>query len=240
LAKIRITNPFHINHIENQDLRFIFLFLRMSINRDLKISFLNIDMKKLFVIGILLSLLATNAFALQQVAGTIIISTPIGGSNSAQYGLMNDGNETITVSLRAEGNAAKYLSFPSNVTLEPKKFVYTNITATLPSDYDLGQNITGTLYALQEGTSGGQVKINIQLMKSVIISVYGQPKQVTSSEQTNQGASSQLNEANSPSGLVTLISNNSFVIVLVIALVVIAFILMRRKKILRVKAKRRK
>jgi hypothetical protein len=185
-------------------------------------------MKKLFVIVILLSLLATNAFALQEVAGTIIISTPIGGTNSSKFGLLNDGNETITVSLRAEGDVAKYLSFPENVSLEPKKFVYTNITATIPADYDKTGNITGFLYALQEG-SPGQVKINIQLMKSVVISVYGQPKQEISSGQANQGAS-QLNEAVSPSGLVTIISNNSFVIVLVIALVAIAFILYKAKR----------
>ena len=201
----------------------------MPINRNLKISFLNIDMKKLFVIGILLSLLAANALALQEVAGTIIISTPIGGSNSSQYGLLNDGNETITVSLRAEGDIAKYLSFPANVTLEPKKFVYTNITASIPADYDKTGNITGYLYALQEG-SPGQVKINIQLMKSVVISVYGQPKQVTSS---------QPNQAVSPSGLITLISNNYSIVILIVALIAIAFILMRRKKTLRVKAKRR-
>jgi hypothetical protein len=186
-------------------------------------------MKKLFVIGILLSLLATNALALQEVAGTIIISTPIGGNNSSKFGLLNDGNETIVVSIRAEGDAAKYLSFPTNVTLEPKKFVYTNITATIPSDYDKTGNITGFLYALHEGASGGQVQINIQLMKSVVISVYGQPKQVTSSGQTNQGAS-QLNEAVSPSGLVTLISNNYSIVILVIALTAIAFIIYKAKR----------
>jgi len=184
-------------------------------------------MKKLFVIGILLILLATNAFALQEVAGTIIISTPIGGTNSSKFGLLNDGNETITVSLRAEGDIAKYLSFPANVSLEPKKFVYTNITATIPSDYDKTGNITGYLYALQEGASGGQVKINVQMMKSVIISVYGQPNQVTSA-QTNQGTSSQLNELVSPSGLVTMISNNYPLVILVIVLVAIVFIVTLR------------
>jgi hypothetical protein len=211
----------------------------MSINRDLKISFLNIDMKKLFVIVILLSLLVTNVLALQEVAGTIIIPTPIGGSNSSLYGLVNDGNETIVVSLRAEGDVAKYLSFPTNVSLEPKKFVYTNITATIPADYDKTGNITGSLYALQEG-SPGQVKINIQLMKSVVISVYGQPNQVTSSGQANQGASSQPNEAISPSGLVTLISNNYSIVILIVALVAIAFIIYKAKRKNVKKAKRRK
>jgi hypothetical protein len=131
------------------------------------------------------------------------------------------------VSLRADGDVANYLSFPATVDLEPKKFVYTNITATIPSDYSSTGNITGYLYALQEGNPG-QVKINVQMMKSVVISVYGQPKQVTSSGQTSQGASSQPNEANSPSGLVTMISNNYPIVILVIAIFVLAIILIIR------------
>jgi len=195
-------------------------------------------MKKIITVLAFL-LLATNALALQEVAGTLIISTPIGGSNSSKFGLLNDGNETITVSLRADGDVAKYLSFPENVSLEPKKFVYTNITATIPTEYDKTGNITGFLYALQEGKAG-QVKINIQLMKSVVISVYGQPKQVTSSEQTNQGTSSQPNEAISPSGFATLISNNYSIFILVIVLVAIVFIIYKAKRKNVKKTQRRK
>jgi hypothetical protein len=207
-------------------------------DRHLKTSFLNNDMKKI-IIGILFLLLAANALALQEVAGTIIILTPIGGSNSSKFGLLNDGNETIIVSLRAEGDVAKYLSFPANVTLEPNKFVYTNITAIIPVDYDKTGNITGYLYALQEGTSGGQVQINVQLMKSVTIEVYGQPKQVTSS-QTSQGTSSQLNQAVSSSDLVTLISNNySIVIVVILAIVVLAVVYVYKAKRKNVKTTKR-
>jgi hypothetical protein len=129
---------------------------------------------------ILATLIITSLFliqsvnALQEVAGTLIIQTPIGGSNYARYGLMNDGNDTITVSLRADGNVAQYLSFPSTVDLQPGKLVYTNITASIPADYDtsLGRSITGFIYALQEG-SPGQVQINVQMMKNVTIVVTG-------------------------------------------------------------------
>ncbi|MCX6818536.1 MAG: hypothetical protein NT129_00870 [Candidatus Aenigmarchaeota archaeon] len=195
-------------------------------------------MKKIIIV-LAFMLLATNALALQEVAGPVVISTPIGGSNSSLYGLINDGNATVVVSLRAEGDAAKYLSFPANVSLVPKKLVYTNITASIPSDYSTTGNITGSLYALQEGTPG-QVRINIQLMKSVIISVYEQPKQGTSSGQTSQGASSSPNEAISASMLVALISDNYYVVILVIALLVIAFILCKAKRKKAKKPQRRK
>jgi len=168
-------------------------------------------------------LLIQNAFALQQVAGALVIPVPIGGSNSARYGLMNDGNETITVSLRAEGDVAKYLSFPATVDLPSKKVVYTNITANIPTNYDvsLGRNITGYLYALQEGKSSGQVQINVQMMKSVTIVVSGQSNEQLKSDKSNQ--------ASPITGLVSLVSANSLVIVLIVVLVVIALILIKIK-----------
>ena len=195
-------------------------------------------MKKLFAIGILLSLLATNALALQELAGPIVISTPIGGSNSSKYGLINDGNETIVVSLSADGDAARFLSFPANVSLEPKKVVYTNITASLPSDYDLGQNITGTLYALQEGASGGQVQINVQMIKSVTIMVYGLTQtanavtQTTNAGQSPSGAtvSSETGQSSPSTGLFASLLAYSPAIILAIAVLAVVYAFKSRRK----------
>jgi hypothetical protein len=118
-------------------------------------------------------LLVPSTLALQQVAGALVINVPIGGSNSTKYGLINDGKETITVSLRAEGDVSKYLSFPETVTLEPNKIVYVDVEARLPNDYNDGSAISGWLYALQEGKPG-QVRINVQMKKNVTILVTGQ------------------------------------------------------------------
>jgi hypothetical protein len=35
------------------------------------------------------------AFALQQIAGALVILTPVGGSNSTKYGLVNDGMKQL-------------------------------------------------------------------------------------------------------------------------------------------------
>lgn len=189
-------------------------------------------MKKLFLfLGIAFFLcLFFNANALQETAGPVIISTPIGGSNSSRYGLINDGNETIVVSIRAEGDAAKYLSFLENVSLVPKKIFYVNITASLPLDYDtsLGRNITGFIYALQEGTPG-QVKINIQLMKRVNIIAYGNG--------TKQ-SSNNINQSSLVTGLFAFTLNYPplvvslviVIIVLIVVLVTITFMLFRIKR----------
>lgn len=159
-----------------------------------------------------------NANALEQIAGRLVISVPIGGSNSTQYGLINDENETITVSLRAEGNVAKYLSFPETVDLPVNKIIYTNITAKVPPDYNvsLGRNITGFVYALQEGKPG-QVKINIQMKKSVTITIL---------EQT----AIRLEQASPITGFSALVSANSIVVILIVVLVVTVFTLIKIKK----------
>lgn len=214
-------------------------------------------MKKFFVIIILLSLLATNAFALQEVAGRLVVSVPIGGSNSTRWGLLNDGNDTINVSISADNNTVNYLSFPSSVVLQPKKLVYVNITASIPADYGTTGNITGYLYALQEGASGGQVQINVQMMKGVTIEVYGQPKVLAESNQapgsnqtpnSNQASvqapqTTQTSNQNSPiaqasptetsptTGYAALIFQNFTAVVLIIALFIAVFVILKTRKI---------
>jgi len=135
-------------------------------------------MKSLLLVIVCLSvfLSASITYALQQVAGPLFFTVPLGGSSSARYGLVNDGEETITISLRAEGDAAKYLSFPSSVELQPKKMVYTEVTANIPENYDRasGGNIYGWMYALQQGAPG-QVQINVQMKKNVTIVIPGVP-----------------------------------------------------------------
>jgi hypothetical protein len=151
--------------------------------------------------------------ALQEVAGTLVLTTPAGGSGVAKFGLMNDENATITVKLSAGGDAAKYLSFPATVDLPPKKIVYTNITANVPADFDAssGRNVTATLFAVQEGTQG-QVQLNIRLSKKVVVTVAGQ---VIIRESQDVGRSS-------ITGLANLVSTNSLLIGALVAMVVIA------------------
>jgi hypothetical protein len=187
-------------------------------------------MKKIMIAVIVSLLLMQHANALQQIVGPLVISVPIGGSGYAEYGLINDGNETITISLRAEGDVAKYLSFPKTVDLVPHKIVYTTITATIPEDYDtsLGGNITGYVYALQEGKPG-MVKINVQLKKTVTIIVPG----VTASGETKELSiqpTEELKQMAPVTGLVSLVSANSLVTVLFVVLVVVILIVVKIKK----------
>jgi len=113
-------------------------------------------------------------FALRQTVGKIALTVAPGGTNNSYYGLTNDLNETITVKLRTEGDAAPYIQIPSSLELPPDKFVQVDVMVSMPSDYDFskGNSITGYIYALLEGEPG-QVQINVQTRKTVEINVLG-------------------------------------------------------------------
>ena len=143
-------------------------------------------MKKLKMIlsFIVATLIFPLVFALQQSGGSLIAYTPLGGKNETKWGLGNNDNVTITLKMRAEGDIANYVSFPQSLDIQPGKFEYIPIEVTLPKNETLlGQKINGSMYALLEGKSGGQVVINLQAKKSLIIIPYEAP--VTAQSQSN-------------------------------------------------------
>jgi hypothetical protein len=127
-----------------------------------------------FIVVAMISLVvfSTSVYALQQTVGKVVIYTEVGGTNSSYYGLTNEGNETITVKLRSEGNISDFVDFPKVLELPPEKFVPVIINVSIPSNYDFskGKTIIGYIFALLEGEPG-QVKINIQTKKTVEIIV---------------------------------------------------------------------
>jgi len=126
---------------------------------------------KIFILTLTcLAVIPSLVFAFGEITGPVVIHVPLGGSGVGMWGLVH--NETVEVSLRAEGDASQYISLPSKVTLPPTGIYWVNITAKIPADYNISQgaNITGVMYALLEG-SPGQVQINLQLKKNVFILV---------------------------------------------------------------------
>jgi len=153
------------------------------------------------------------AAALQQSGGPLIAYTPIGGSNETKWGIGNNDNITVTLKMRAEGEAATYVSFPTSIEIESGKFVYIPIKVTLPKNETLlGENITGSMYALLEGKSGSQVVINLQAKKSITIIPY------ESAVEVNQQAEG-TNPLSGFFGMATV--KNNFIII--ISAVVVAF-----------------
>jgi hypothetical protein len=118
----------------------------------------------------LAAIVPCSAYAFGEVAGKVIIPTPLGGSGVGSWGIGH--NETVVVALRVEGAAAKYISLPKEITITPDQMYWVNVTANVPANYNVsnGTNITGIMYATLKG-SPGQVQINLQLSKTVIIMV---------------------------------------------------------------------
>jgi hypothetical protein len=126
---------------------------------------------KIFIIALIaLSVIPSLVSAFGEVTGPVVIHVPIGGTGVGMWGLGH--NETVNVKLGVEGNASKYISLPSEVTLSPNGIYWVNVTAIIPADYNISQgtNISGIMYAVLEGKPG-QVKINLQLKKYVYIIV---------------------------------------------------------------------
>lgn len=164
---------------------------------------MNSEIKILIAATIFLAIIPSTVFAFGEVAGPVIIQVPIDGSNVGSWGIFN--NESINVSISAIGDGAKYIIFPQTVTLLPNnQMTWVTIMASIPSNYQGTNNITGSLYALAQG-SPGQVQINLQMEKSFQILV-----QQTSTSQNQGGStllpSSQVSSASSTASANTAIA----------------------------------
>jgi len=199
----------------------------------------------LATMAIVFSLSTSFAFALGMTAGPVRILVDVGSSGSATYGLVNNGNETITVTLRVEGDAAQFLEIPTKLEIEPKKVEYVNVRATIPQNYDgsLGGNITGFIYAVQEGTPG-QVQINVQAKKSLqlLIPTYGGklPEAASQTQTQTQTPSGDLMTGFASLSAAGLTDPLVIAVIVVVIVIIVVFVLSRRFKIVAVPKKNKK
>ena len=194
---------------------------------------------KIFVTTTIVFLLSVSSvFALGMTAGPVRILVDVGSSNSSSYGLVNNGNETIAVNLRVEGDAAQFIQIPATLDLAPNKLTDVDVKTTIPSTYDgsLGGNITGTVYAVQEG-SPGQVQINIQASKTVQILIPQYGGKLTELKSQTQTAI----EKSSTTGFSALLSQNSWLLIGIGGCIVIffVFVIFTKRFEISVKQKRR-
>jgi hypothetical protein len=163
------------------------------------------EIKILLTMTICLAIIPSLVFAFGEVAGPVVIYVPVsGGTGTSQWGIFN--GDPITAKISAEGDAAKYLSFPSSVDLPGNnQIIYVPINATIPASAGLkdGTNITGTLYALSEGKPG-QVQINLQVNKNVFIIIGNPPPGVTQPAIQSQTSSATQQVNNPATGFATL------------------------------------
>jgi hypothetical protein len=117
----------------------------------------------------------TEAQALQQVAGEIIVTLRPGETEAFRWGLLSDSDQQTRIELRAEGEGAEFLSIPNSVTLEPETFYWVDVNVTIPAYHPGSMEVQPSLFATELGKEGGATVINIQMQKIVQLRILPNP-----------------------------------------------------------------
>jgi hypothetical protein len=124
----------------------------------------------------------TQTYALQQVAGDIVVDIKPGETKTFGWGLLSEKNESSTVNVTADGIGAEFLSFPQNITLTAGgEITYVPVNVSIPSNYTGVKELNPSIRATQAGEEVGATIINIAMSK-VLCVVIAQNNATTSSQ----------------------------------------------------------
>ena len=131
----------------------------------------------LILLTSLLQIGISQADALQQAAGPIVVELKPGETKTVQWGLVSDKENDVTVvELNADGNGAEFLSFPKTVYIEPGQLVFVDITVTIPPENTNNVELNPTILATESDQSESSTLINIQMKKTLSIIISSQNK----------------------------------------------------------------
>jgi hypothetical protein len=124
----------------------------------------------------------TQSYALQQVAGDIVVDIKPGETKTFRWGLLSEKNESSTVNMTADGIGAEFLSFPENITLTTRGQVnYVPVNVSIPSNYTGVKELKPSIRATEAGEEVGSTIINIAMSK-VLCVVIDQNNTTTASQ----------------------------------------------------------
>ncbi|HYY67062.1 MAG TPA: hypothetical protein VE572_01805 [Nitrososphaeraceae archaeon] len=138
----------------------------------LKVRLITIILLSLFLIlSIIPNIITiTRSYALQQVAGNIIIEIKPGETNTFNWGLLSEKNQSSTVNITADGIGAEFLSFPENVTLTGSRQInYVPVNVNIPSNYTGDKELNPSIRATEAGEEVGPTIINIAMSKPLCV-----------------------------------------------------------------------
>jgi hypothetical protein len=125
----------------------------------------------------------TQIYALQQVAGNIVVEIKPGETKTFEWGLLSDKNQSSTVNITADGIGAEFLSFPENITLTANgQIIYVPVQVSIPSNYTDDKELNPTIRATEAGQRVGDTIINIAMSKPLCI-ILGENNTATSVSQ---------------------------------------------------------
>jgi hypothetical protein len=116
-------------------------------------------------------------YALQEIAGPLIIHISPGESKPFSWGLLPGNNEQNSVDIYADGNGSEFLFFPKTFGLVPGKVNYVQGNVSIPANYSSGQEFDPTIHAAlstENQTVNGQANmVNLEVSKVLSIIVDG-------------------------------------------------------------------
>lgn len=119
--------------------------------------------------------IAPHASALQQVAGKVELAMAPGETQTFRWGLVSDIDEAAELGLRAEGAGSEFIALPRTVDLAAKGSVYVTVNVTIPAEHPGGVVLKPVVYATQFGKPGGPTIINLQMQKTLTITIEANP-----------------------------------------------------------------
>jgi hypothetical protein len=124
-------------------------------------------------------------YALQEIAGPLIIHVNPGESKPFSWGLLPGKNEPNSVDIYADGNGSEFLFFPKTFGLVPGKVNYVQGNVSIPANYSSGQEFDPTIHAAlstENQTLNGQANtVNLEVSKVLSIIVDGNKTRPASS-----------------------------------------------------------
>ena len=126
---------------------------------------------------VFLSIFLTLSFAefsegnLGQVAGRLIFNLEPGESQTVQWGMINDGDDTLTVQLDIKKDGSELVSFPSTVEIAPNSVEYVDVTVTVPPDHPNDVYYSPPLTATQRAEEEGVIRISFAIRQALQINI---------------------------------------------------------------------
>jgi hypothetical protein len=112
----------------------------------------------------------TQSYALQQVAGDIVVDIKPGETKTFSWGLLTEKNEPISVNITADGIGAEFLSFPENITLTTSgQITSVPVNVSIPSNYTGAKELNPSIRATEAGEEVGSTIINIAMAKTLCV-----------------------------------------------------------------------
>jgi len=117
------------------------------------------------------SLMQNSEAEIGQLAGKLQYNLEPGESVTLQWGMMNLGDEPVTLYLEIEGEGSELVTFPESVEIPPNSNAFPDVTVTIPSDYPNDVYLAPSLKAIQAADPDKTIRISIAIRQWIEMTI---------------------------------------------------------------------